>query len=144
MRVKNAPAEGVQRGGYVLKQAPGSPEVILIGTGSEVHIALDAAGILADAGVGASVVSIPSWELFDAQSAEYRNSVLPPAVRARVSIEAATPLGWERYVGGEGIAVGVPSFGASAPYQTIYDNFGLTARRVADEAFKLARPGHRG
>ena len=135
-----APAEGVQRGGYVLKPAPGSPEVILIGTGSEVHVALDAAGILADAGVGASVVSLPSWELFDAQSAEYRNSVLPPAVRARVSIEAATPLGWERYVGGEGIAVGVPSFGASAPYQTIYDNFGLTARRVADDALKLARP----
>ncbi len=138
-----APAEGVQRGGYVLQQAPGSQEVILIGTGSEVHIALDAAGVLADAGVGASVVSLPSWELFDAQPAEYRNSVLPPAVRARVSVEAATPLGWERYVGDEGIAVGVPSFGASAPYQTIYDNFGLTARRVADEALKLVRPGSR-
>ena len=101
-RTAYAPAAGVQRGGYVLWESPNisdNPEAILIGTGSEVHIALDAGKLLEEKGIMARVVSLPSWKLFDAQSAHYRNSVLPSKVRARVAIEAATTMGWEGYVG---------------------------------------------
>jgi transketolase len=132
-----APVSGLQRGGYVLWEAKAPPDVILIGTGSEVHIALEAGKLLQDKGIGARVVSLPSWELFDGQPWEYRDEVLPRNIRARVSIEAATPLGWERYVGLEGTAIGVPHFGASAPGKVIYEQFGLTAQRVAEEASKL-------
>lgn len=132
-----APTSGVQRGGYVLWEASHRPDVVIIGTGSEVHIALNAGRLLDGRGIAARVVSLPSWELFDAQPAEYRNSVLPPGVRARLSVEAATPLGWERYVGLDGLAVGVPRFGASAPAQILYEKFGLTAQRVAEEALRL-------
>jgi transketolase len=133
-----AKADGVQRGGYVLWEAPGKPDVVLIATGSEVHIALEAGQLLQDKGVTARVVSLPSWELFDAQPVEYRDSVLPPDLRARVSIEAATSLGWERYVGLDGVAIGIPHFGASAPAGVIYEKFGLTAQRMAEEAALLA------
>ena len=102
-----APASGVLRGGYVLWEAASQPDVILIGTGSEVHIALEAGKILEEKGISARAVSLPSWELFDAQSQEYRDGVLPPSIRERVSIEAATPLGWERYVGLDGVAIGL-------------------------------------
>ena len=132
-----AKADGVQRGGYVLWEASGTPDVVLIGTGSEVHIALEAGQLLQDKGVMARVVSLPSWELFDAQPVEYRESVLPPDLRARVSIEAATTLGWERYVGLDGVAIGVPHFGASAPIGVLYEKFGLTAQRMAEEATRL-------
>jgi len=136
-----ADAAGVARGGYVLwdstGDSSGEPEVILIGTGSEVHIALDAAQILREKGIQARVVSLPSWELFDAQPAEYRNSVLPPEVRARVSIEAASSLGWERYTGLDGVAIGMSGFGASAPASVLYQEFGLTAQRMAEEAATL-------
>ena len=91
--------------------------------------------------MGARVVSLPSWELFDAQPAEYRDSVLPPGMWARVSIEAATPLGWERYVGLEGVAIGIPHFGASAPAETLYEKFGLTAQRMAKDARGLVARG---
>jgi transketolase len=136
-RATLAPASGLQRGGYVLWEAKAPPDVILIGTGSEVHIALEAGKVLWEKGIGARVVSLPSWELFDGQPWEYRDEVLPRNIRARVSIEAATPLGWERYVGLEGTAIGVPHFGASAPGKVIYEQFGLTAQRVAEEASKL-------
>ena len=132
-----APASEVQRGGYTLWQATASPEVILIGTGSEVHIALEAGKLLQEKGVAARVVSLPSWELFDAQPAEYRNSVLLPSLQARVSMEAGITLGWEKYLGSEGIAIGLDHFGASAPYKTIYEHFGLTAEHMADEAVQL-------
>ena len=132
-----APASEVQRGGYTLWQATASPEVILIGTGSEVHIALEAGKLLQEKGVAARVVSLPSWELFDAQPAEYRNKVLPPNLQARVSMEAGITLGWEKYLGSEGIAIGLDHFGASAPYKTIYEHFGLTAEHMADEAVHL-------
>jgi transketolase len=132
-----APAGGVQRGGYILWQATESPEVILIGTGSEAHIALEAGILLKDKGVSAQVVSLPSWELFDAQPEEYKESVLPPKIKIRVSIEAAATLGWERYVGTEGVAIGIDHFGASAPGGVIYEQFGLTAERMADEALQL-------
>ena len=134
-----AAASGVQRGGYVLWEASGDPDVILIGTGSEVHIAMEAGRLLREQGIAARVVSLPSWELFDVQPAEYRDGVLPPGIRARVSIEAATPLGWERYVGLDGVAIGIPHFGASAPAEVLYEQFGLTARHVVEEAIKLVR-----
>ncbi len=138
-RKKLAPASGVQRGGYILWQAKASPEVILVGTGSEVHIALEAGRLLEEKGIAARVVSLPSWELFDAQPAEYRDSVLPPEIKARVSIEAAATLGWERYVGIEGVVIGIDRFGASAPYQEIYQQLGLTAQHVAEEAERLLK-----
>ena len=140
-RTELAPASGVERGGYTLWQAAASPEVILIGTGSEVHIALEAGKLLKQKGVLARVVSLPCWELFDAQSKEYRDSVLPPGLRARISIEAAVTMGWERYVGMEGIAIGIDRFGVSAPGGVIYEQFGLTAQRMADEARRLLKKG---
>ena len=138
-RTQLPPAEGVRRGGYVLWKPTETPQVILIGTGSEVHIALAAGRLLRERGVNASVVSMPSWELFDAQPVEYREGVLPSGVRARVSIEAATPMGWERYVGTDGVAIGISHFGASAPAEVLYEKFGLTAQRMADEAANLLR-----
>ncbi|MCL0092784.1 transketolase [Dehalococcoidia bacterium] len=132
-----ASASGVQRGGYVLWEASASPEVILIGTGSEIHIALEAGQILQEKGVPARVVSLPSWELFDAQPQEYRNQILPPEIKARISIEAGTPLGWERYIGLDGLAMGVSCFGSSAPAGTIYERLGLTAKAVVDKALAL-------
>ena len=137
-----AAASGVQRGGYVLWESPNTsnkPETILIGTGSEVHIALEAAKLLEDKGIAARVVSLPSWELYDGQSTEYKESVLPADTRARVSVEAATTLGWERYVGFDGVAVGIPHFGASAPAGVLYEKFGLTAQRMPDEAEILVK-----
>jgi transketolase len=137
-RTQYAPAKSVQRGGYVLWQAEeGAPDVILIGTGSETHIALDAGKILDDEGINARVVSLPSWELFDKQPAEYRESVLPSQVRARVAIEAGITLGWEHYVGLDGVVVGMTSFGASAPAPVLYDKFKLTAGNVAAQAKAL-------
>ncbi|MEE8204478.1 MAG: transketolase C-terminal domain-containing protein, partial [Dehalococcoidales bacterium] len=130
-------ASGVRRGGYTLWQATAAPEVILMGTGSEVHIALDAGKLLEEKGVAARVVSLPCWELFDEQPREYRDSVLTPGLTARVSIEAAATFGWERYIGTEGTAIGLDHFGASAPYQEIYEHFGLTAQHMADEAMRL-------
>ena len=134
-------ADGVLRGAYILWESSTTPEVILIGTGSEVQIALDACKALAEKGIAARVVSMPSWELFDAQSKEYRDTVLPPSVAARVSVEAGRTLGWERYVGTEGVSIGVDTFGASAPYQRIYQEYGLTAERVAEAAESLVRGG---
>ena len=132
-----APASGVQRGGYVLWEAAKQPEVILMVTGSEVHIALEAGKLLQEKGISARVVSLPSWELFDEQPAEYRHSVLPLEVAVRVSIEAGVKLGWERYVGPKGVAIGLSRFGASAPWQVVYEKLGLTARHMADEALRL-------
>ena len=138
-RVALAPASGLARGGYTLWEASAQPEVLLIGTGSEVHQALEAGKLLQEQGLMTRVVSMPSWELFDAQPQEYRDAVLPPEVRARVAIEAATPLGWERYVGLDGVAIGLSHFGASAPGGELYRQFGLTAERVVEETIRLLR-----
>jgi transketolase len=132
-----AAASGTHRGGYILWQSDSQPKVILIATGSEVHIALEAGKLLAQSNISARVVSLPSWELFDDQPIEYRHSVLPPAIKARVSMEAASPLGWERYVGDSGVIIGLDRFGASAPGDIIYQQLGLTARHMADEAQHL-------
>ena len=138
-RKELAPASGVQHGGYVLWQASPSPQVILIGTGSELHIALEAGKILQKKGIAASVVSLASWDLFDAQPEEYRKSVLPPDIKVRVSIEAAATLGWKKYAGDAGVAIGIDRFGASAPYKTIYEKFGLTAKHMVDEVEKILK-----
>jgi transketolase len=138
-RTRYSPAKGLRRGGYVLWQSKAmDPEVILIGTGSEVQIALDAGETLDNKdGYEVRVVSLPSWELFDAQPLKYRESVLPSSVRARVAVEAGITMGWERYVGLDGAAIGMNRFGASAPAETLYKKFGITAERVAEAARKL-------
>jgi len=137
-----AAADSVPRGGYVLWESGGGgsdpePEVILIGTGSETHVALAAGRRLAGSGRRVRVVSLPSWELFDRQSEEYREAVLPRSVRARVSVEAGVRTGWERYVGLDGAAVGIDRFGASAPYEELYEKFGITEEAVAAKAEAL-------
>ena len=125
--------EGVARGAYVLSEhESGDVDAIIMASGSEVAIALDAAGLLEDADIRARVVSMPCWELFEAQDQTYRETVLPSAVACRVSIEAGATLGWSRYIGDRGIAIGVDRFGASAPYARIYEEYGLTPGHVAE------------
>jgi transketolase len=133
-RTAMAPADGLRRGGYVLADPAVSPELILIATGSEVQIALEAAAMLNADQVPARVVSLPCWGLFDEQDAAYRESVLPAAVKARVAVEAGSTFGWERYVGDAGATVGIDHFGASAPAETLYEQFGLTAAAVVAKA----------
>ena len=132
-----APADGLARGGYVLAEATGSPRMILIATGSEVELALAAREKLQAMGVATRVVSMPSLELFASQSQEYRNQVLPPAVSARVSIEAGATQCWQAVVGDRGRALGLDHFGASAPYQTLYKEFGLTVDKIVEAAKEL-------
>ncbi|MBN2303346.1 MAG: transketolase [Anaerolineae bacterium] len=132
--------EGVERGAYVLADAPdGKIDVILIATGSEVHMALDTQKLLADQGIGARVVSMPCWERFERQSQDYRDSVLPPTITARVSIEAGVTTGWHKWVGLAGDTIGIDRFGASAPYKTIYEHFGLTPKAIAERAAALVK-----
>jgi transketolase len=134
-RARFAPAGGLSRGGYVLAEAPGGrPRVILIGTGSEVSLCLDARELLRATGIGARVVSLPSWELFERQDETYRANVLPPEVTARVTVEAGSPLGWERYAGPGGVILAMRSFGASAPADDLARRYGFTAEVVAEAA----------
>jgi transketolase len=143
-RSQLGPASGLRQGGYVLADAPGGKaEVILIGTGSEVALCLDARQRLVSEGIAARVVSLPSWELFDAQPEEYRNAVLPPEVRVRVGVELGIELGWSKYLGPNGCFVGMKGFGASAPIGALLKHFGFTAENVAAEA-KAALARHRG
>jgi transketolase len=134
-RSRYAPASGVARGGYVLADPPGGdPEVILIATGTEVGLAVDAHERLIAEGVRARVVSLPSWELFDRQPRAYRDAVLPPSVSARVAVEQASALGWERYVGTDGAVVAMSTFGASAPLKDLQTKFGFTPAAVVAAA----------
>ncbi len=127
--------EGVPRGAYILDDAPGgSPDIILIATGSEVSLAREAASVLAAQGIAARVVSMPSWELFAGQPRSYQDQVLPPDVTARLAIEAGTSIGWERYVGDAGEVVGIDRFGASAPGKVMMERYGFTAEAVAERA----------
>ena len=138
-----ASAAGLARGAYVLTErgpeagGSGPPDLILIGTGSEVHVALEAADLLAARGVRVRVVSMPSWELFERQPAAYRDAVLPPAVGARVAVEAGAPQGWERWVGDRGAVVGLDRFGASAPGPVVMAELGFTPERVAEAALRV-------
>jgi transketolase len=130
-------AEGLERGAYILSEAEGGkPDVILIASGSEVALALNAQELLKKKGLRARVVSMPSWELFEAQPDDYRNKVLPPEVRARVAVEAGVGMGWCRYTGDSGRIVSLERFGVSAPYKVLMEKFGFTPERVADEAVK--------
>jgi transketolase len=137
-REKYSSAEGLARGAYVLANPKGkTPEILLIASGSEVSLALEAYERLAVEGVAARVVSMPSWDLFEKQAPAYRQEVLPPAVMPRLAIEAASPFGWERYVGAKGAVIGMTRFGASAPYQVLAEKFGFTAANVVRRAREL-------
>ena len=142
-RKKFPPASGLARGAYILADAPaGQPEVILIGTGSEVALCLEAYEQLSKEGVWARVVSMPSWELFDDQDKSYRDSVLPPSVKARVSVELASDFGWTKYTGSEGHNIGIETFGASAPLKQLLKKFGFNVENVAAAAkSQIARHG---
>jgi transketolase len=133
-RSRYASASGLARGGYILADCEGVPEVILIATGSEVQLAVAAYEQLTAAGVRARVVSMPCWELFDRQPAEYRDEVLIPSVTARVAVEQASTLGWDRYVGTGGAVIGMRTFGASAPLKTLVAEFGFTTDAVVRTA----------
>ncbi len=126
-------------GAYVIWESGAEPQVILLATGSEVHIALNAGRLLASNDLNVRVVSVPCWELFDAQPAAYREEILPPSVECRVSLEAGETVGWEHYLGRRGRAIGIDHFGASAPYERLYEEFGLTAARMAEEASSLLK-----
>jgi transketolase len=134
-RSKYAPAAGVAKGAYVLADAPdGKPEVILMGTGSEVSLCVTAYEQLTKDGIKARVVSMPSWDIFEKQSEDYKKQVLPPAVKARVSVEAASTFGWSQYVGPTGRMIGMHSFGASAPIKDVLKKFGFTPEKVVEAA----------
>ncbi len=133
-RTKLASAAGVAKGAYVLADSGGTPDVILIGTGSEVQLCIGAYEKLSSEGVKVRVVSMPSWELFEKQSAEYKAEVLPAAVRARVSVEAGTTFGWSKWIGDAGEAVGHDDFGASAPIKELMSHFGFTVDHVVAKA----------
>lgn len=137
-RSQLAPAEGLRRGAYVLADVPdGRPDLILIGSGSEIGLILAARQRLLERQVSTRVVSMPSWELFDQQPEAYRASVLPPAVPARLAVEAGSPLGWHRYVGDRGDVVGVDRFGASAPGDVVMREYGFTAESICERALAL-------
>ena len=133
-RTKYASAAGLAKGAYVMADAGGTPDVILMGTGSEVQLCVGAYETLVAAGIKARVVSMPCWELFEQQSPEYKSSVLPRVVRARVAVEAGTSLGWKEYVGQDGLVVGRSDFGASAPVQDVMLHFGFTVDNVVAKA----------
>jgi transketolase len=132
-----ASADGLRKGAYVLKDCKGEPQLILIGTGSEVGLCVQAAERLNGEGVSTRVVSMPSWELFAAQDRSYRDSVLPPNVRARLAVEAGSRQGWERWVGDHGAGVGVNRFGASAPGGEMLKQYGFTVENVCAQARML-------
>jgi transketolase len=129
------PDDAIERGAYVLRESSnGEPDVILIGTGSELHICQSAAELLEEDGVAARVVSAPCLDRFAEQDEDYRETVLPRAIRARVSVEAASPLGWSTWIGEDGDAVAMTTFGASAPQPALYEHFGFTPEKVAERA----------
>ncbi|HEY7356355.1 MAG TPA: transketolase, partial [Ktedonobacterales bacterium] len=133
-----APASGLHQGAYILADAPkGQPDMILLASGSEVSLIVEAAKRLAEQGVQARVVSVPSMEIFNRQPREYQQSVLPPTVTKRLAVEAAAPMSWYRYVGLDGAVVGIDRFGASAPYKTLMEQYGLTVENVVAQALRL-------
>jgi transketolase len=134
-RSKYAPASGVARGAYVLADVgDGQPDVLLLATGSEVWLCIEAYEQVRAEGIKARVVSMPSWELFERQSQDYRDSIIPPRVTARVSVEQASTLGWTRYVGWTGESIGMQTFGASAPLKALQTKFGFTPERIVAAA----------
>jgi transketolase len=137
-RTQVAPAEGLRRGAYILSEAPpGKLDLILIASGSEIRLILAARQKLQEQDVHARVVSMPSWQLFEAQPKEYRDSVIPPLVRARLAVEAGSPQGWHRFVGDQGDVIGVDRFGASAPGEVVMREYGFTVENVCGRALRL-------
>jgi transketolase len=132
-----APASMLRHGAYVLFDPPVQPQVVLIASGSEVPLIVAAAELLAKDNVAARVVSMPSWDLFDAQPPEYRDSVLPPSLCARVAVEAGVGRGWERYVGSKGRIIAIDGFGASAPGPVIMREYGFTPERIRQQALAV-------
>jgi len=130
-------ARGLAKGAYILADSDGRPDLIIIATGSEVHVALAAGKELALKGISARVVSMPSQELFEETSREYQESLLPKDVTARIAVEAGSPMGWERYVGEKGRIIGISRFGASAPGGTLMKQYGITAENVIQQAVDL-------
>jgi len=130
-------ADLLANGAYILTDSDGKPDVILIATGSEIHISLEAKAMLAKKDVAARVVSMPSWELFEKMPQDYKDTVLPPDVKARVAVEAGLPMGWEKYIGDNGIVIGISTFGASAPGGTVLEKFGFTAENIVETALNL-------
>jgi transketolase len=133
------PFDKVSRGAYILTESSGVSNALIIASGSEVHLALEARELLAEQGVGVRIVSMPSQELFDAQPTEYQDSVLPPPVTVRLVIEAGVTHGWEKYVGPKGDVLGLDRFGASAPYKVLMEKFGFTAEAVAERVLQLLK-----
>ena len=138
-KVRNLPETGKDalKGGYVLKDLGEKADVILMASGSEVALIYDAAESIHEKGYGVRVVSMPSLDVFDKQSSSYRESVLPASIRTRLSIEAGATQSWYKYVGLDGKAIGIDSFGASAPAGELFDKFGFTVGKIVDEAMSL-------
>jgi transketolase len=137
-RSKYASAEGLTRGAYVMGESPtGRIDAIIIATGSEVSVAVEAQDKLAAQDIGARVVSMPCWGLFEKQPQAYRDEVLPPAIHARLAIEAGVTLGWEKYVGEKGDVIGIDRYGASAPVQAVMEKLGFTAENAVERVKKM-------
>jgi transketolase len=137
-RTQMAPASGLHKGAYVLTETKGkTPDIIIIATGGELHFAVEAKPELEKKGGAVRVVSMPSFEMFERQDQAYRDSVLPPAIKKRLAIEAGSPLCWYKYIGLEGDMIGMTSFGASAPYKDLAPHFGFTVENVVARAEKL-------
>ena len=142
-RAQFAAADGLRRGAYVLADAPnGKPDIVLIATGSEVSLIVAARQKLTENKINARIVSMPSWELFETQSKEYRDSVLPPTVHARLAVEAGATQGWRRYVGDRGDVIGVDRFGASAPGPVVMREYGFSVENVCKRALALLEREH--
>ena len=137
-RTKFGGAEGVLRGAYIIsKEKREKPDVILIASGSEVQLIIDAQEMMSSEGIDARCVSMPSWELFEMQSVEYQERVLPPQIKARVAVEAAAPFGWTDWVGENGAIIGITTYGASAPYKENFKHYGFTAENIVSKAKEL-------
>jgi len=129
--LEKSSVDAVAKGAYTVYETNASPDCIVIGTGSEVAIAMEGAKKVEAEGKSVRVISMPCWELFDAQSDDYKESILPSSVTARVSIEAGSTFGWEKFVGAKGKSIGVDTFGASAPGPVLYEKYGITSDAVA-------------
>ena len=137
--VRTSPVDSgvVQKGAYIIWEAEEKPDIIIIATGSEVHLAIEAGIKLKEQGVSARVVSMPSWELFDLQDKDYKELILPRKIKARISVEAGSTTGWQKYIHAEGLAIGIDQYGVSAPADEVYKHFGITVERIVEGALAI-------
>jgi transketolase len=136
-RTKLSAAEGTEKGAYVLLDCAAEPDVIIMASGSEVFHAVEAFNILQTEGINSRVVSFPSWELFETQTSEYKESVLPSSIKARISIEAGVKQGWEKYIGEYGVSISIEKFGSSAPYNILFKEYGMTVENIIVNVHKV-------